>query len=142
MMDDFLKLLSKKAQEQKGPMHGPRMHAKASMAKELSDMLGGDLTDAIKGSNDSEIVKAGFTAPKDKAAEAADTLADVVKSKVAEESESEDEESEDDDEMAMHGSDEESEPEHGKESAESASPKELRKQIAELRQELENLKKR
>lgn len=135
-MDEFLKLLSKKAHEQKGPMHGPKMHAKASMAKELSDMLGGDLTDAIKGSKDAEIVKAGFTAPKEKAAEAADTLAEVVKSKVGEDSE----ESEDSDEMSMDDSDEESESENG--SDEESSSEELKKQIAELRQELENIKKR
>jgi hypothetical protein len=49
MMDEFMKLLSKKMHEQKGPHHGPKMDAKAAMAKELSDSLGADITEGIKG---------------------------------------------------------------------------------------------
>lgn len=48
-MEEFLKLLSKKAQEQGGPKMNRHMEAKAAMAKELSDVLSGDLADGIKG---------------------------------------------------------------------------------------------
>ena len=51
MMDDFIKMLQKKKQEQKGPMDSNKMKAKASVAKELSDMLGEDITEDIKGMN-------------------------------------------------------------------------------------------
>ena len=47
-MDDFLKLLRKKSDEQGGPMKGPKMAAKAALFKELSDLLGSDLVDGIK----------------------------------------------------------------------------------------------
>lgn len=50
MMQEFMKLLAKKQQEQGGPKKGHDMEAKASMAKELSDMLGEDLTEGIKDS--------------------------------------------------------------------------------------------
>jgi hypothetical protein len=49
MIDEFMKLLGKKMHEQKGPKHGPKMDAKAAMAKELSDSLGADITEGIKG---------------------------------------------------------------------------------------------
>lgn len=48
MMQEFMKMLAKKQQEQGGPRKGHDMEAKASMAKELSDMLGEDLTEGIK----------------------------------------------------------------------------------------------
>lgn len=50
MMQEFMKLLSKKQHEQGGPKKGHDMEAKAAMAKELSDMLGEDLTEGIKDS--------------------------------------------------------------------------------------------
>lgn len=49
MMDDFLKLLKKKSDEQGGPKMNRHMEAKAAMAKELSDLLGSDLAEGVKG---------------------------------------------------------------------------------------------
>ena len=49
-MEEFKKLLEKKAREQHGkPVDEKKLEAKASMAKELSDMLGAGITDDIKG---------------------------------------------------------------------------------------------
>ncbi len=48
-MDDFLKLLKKKSDEQGGPKMNRHMEAKAAMAKELSDLLGSDLAEGVKG---------------------------------------------------------------------------------------------
>ena len=48
MMDDFMKLLRKKAEKQGGPKEGPEMKAKASMAKAMSDALSEDITDDIE----------------------------------------------------------------------------------------------
>jgi len=49
MMEEFMKLLSKKAKEQGGPKMDRHMEAKAAMAKELSDVLSEDLAEGIKG---------------------------------------------------------------------------------------------
>jgi hypothetical protein len=47
-MEEFKKLLVSKAKSQEGkPKDESKLRAKASMAKELSDMLGGDLTEDI-----------------------------------------------------------------------------------------------
>jgi ubiquinone biosynthesis protein UbiJ len=72
MMEEFLKLLAKKAKEQGGVRQDKHMEAKAAVAKELSDVLGGDLADDIKGlkkvtvaSNSEEGLKKGLEKAED-----------------------------------------------------------------------------
>jgi len=118
MMEDFMKLLAKKAKEQKGPMHGPKIDAKAAMAKELSDSLGSDILEGIKGmkkvtvaSNSEEGLKEGL-----------EKAEDVLESKMEKESEEESEDSEE-------------------ESEESEESPDLESEIVKLEKELENKKK-
>lgn len=71
-MEDFLRLLAKKAKEQGGIRQDKHMEAKATMAKELSDVLGGDLLEDMKGlkkvtvaSNSPEGLKKGLEKAED-----------------------------------------------------------------------------
>jgi TATA-binding protein-associated factor Taf7 len=127
MMEEFMKLLAKKAREQKGPMHGPKMDAKAAMAKELSDSLGSDIMDGIKGmkkvtvaSNSEEGLKEGL-----------EKAEDVLESKS--EDESEDEVEERDSDM----SEDDMEKDEESESSDS-----IESEIAKLEKELEDKKKK
>lgn len=120
-----MKLLAKKAKEQKGPMHGPKMDAKAAMAKELSDSLGSDIMDGVKdmkkvtvASDSEEGLKKGLQKAED-----------VLEAKSEEEDEDETEKEESD----MSEEDEESE------SEDSVS---LESEIAKLEKELEDKKKK
>jgi hypothetical protein len=117
MMDDFMKLLAKKAKEQKGPMHGPRMDAKAAMAKELSDSLGSDIMGGIEGMKKVTVASDSEKGLK----EGLEKAEDVLESKM----EKEDEESDSEEEMS---DEEESSPD-------------LESEIAELEKELEDKKK-
>ena len=101
MMDEFMKLLAKKAKEQKGPMHGPKMDAKAAIAKELSDSLGSDIMEGIKGmkkitvaSDSEEGLKEGL----EKAEDVLESKIDKEENESEEDSEEESEESEQEDE--------------------------------------------
>jgi ubiquinone biosynthesis protein UbiJ len=122
MMEEFMELLKKKAQKQGGVKNDAKMQAKAAMAKELSDVLGGDIADGIKKVTVASSSKEGMKEGLEKAQE-------LVEAKdMGEESEEESEESE------MMESEEESEDE-GEESEDDLSSK-----IAELEQQLEKLK--
>ena len=121
-MDEFMKLLAKKAKEQKGPMHGPKMDAKAAMAKELSDSLGSDIMDGIKGMKKVTVASDSEEGLKEGLEKAEDILG---KSKM-EDSEEEDSEEESEDESEME--DEEKSPD-------------LESEIAKLEKELEDKKK-
>jgi phage shock protein A len=118
MMQDFMKMLQKRQREQ-GPQDEKKMKAKASMAKELSDTLGGDIAEDMKGmskvtvASDSE---QGLKKGLEKAEE-------VLEDKMDSEQESED--------MA-----EKEEPEMEE------SSDDLKSQIEELKRQLEDLKKR
>ena len=116
-MDDFMKLLAKKAKEQKGPMHGPRMDAKAAMAKELSDSLGSDIMGGIEGMKKVTVASDSEKGLK----EGLEKAEDVLESKM----EKEDEEGDSEEEMS---DEEESSPD-------------LESEIAELEKELEDKKK-
>jgi len=121
MMDEFMKLLTKKAKEQKGPMHGPRMDAKAAMAKELSDSLGSDIMDGVK-----EMKKVTVASDSEEGLkEGLEKAEDVLESKMEKE--------EDESEEEMEDSEEEMEDE--KESPD------LESEIAKLEKELEDKKK-
>lgn len=141
MMEEFMKLLSKKAKEQKEPADSGRIKALASVSKELGDVLGMDLTEDMKKKmSESGVVKAGFTAPKEAAPEAAEKLKEVVESKFGDE-ESEESEDESPKEMYAHGSSEEHEPEHKMHRMGSESKiSELENKIAQLSDELMSLK--
>ena len=116
-MDEFMKLLAKKAKEQKGPMHGPRMDAKAAMAKELSDSLGSDIMGGIEGMKKVTVASDSEKGLK----EGLEKAEDVLESKMEKEDEASDSEEEMSDE-------EESSPD-------------LESEIAELEKELEDKKK-
>jgi hypothetical protein len=125
MMEEFMKLLGKKMQEQKGPMHGPKMHAKAAMAKELSDSLGADITDGIKGLKKVTVASDSEEGLKKGLEKAEDVLG---------EKESEDEEMGEKDQAKMDGYEdqqEESEPLEKDDVSEKI--KELEKQLQELK---------
>lgn len=126
MMDEFMKLLAKKAKEQKGPMHGPRMDAKAAMAKELSDSLGSDIMDGVKGMKKVTVASDSEEGLK----EGLEKAEDVLESKMEKEEDSEDE---------MQNSEDESEDESEMEDEEE-SP-DLESEIAKLEKELEDKKK-
>lgn len=131
-MDDFLKLLRKKSDEQGGPMKGPKMAAKAAMAKELSDLLGSDLADEVKGvkkvtvASDSE---EGLEEGLEKAQE-------VLKSKSMKD---ESDEMEDESEEMEDESEEESEEDESEESEEMA---DVEDEIAKLEKQIAQLKKK
>ncbi len=101
-MDEFMKLLAKKAKEQKGPMHGPKMDAKAAMAKELSDSLGSDIMDGIKDMKKVTVASDSEEGLKEGLEKAEDILGKSKMEDSEEEEDSEDEsegESEDESEM-------------------------------------------
>lgn len=116
MMQDFMELLKKKAKEQNGPKKDEKMEAKANMAKELSDMLAGDLTEGIKDSK-KVVVSSDSEEGLKKGLEKAE---DILENKMGEE-ESEDE------------SEEESEDE-------SEDKSDIESKIAELEKQLQDLK--
>jgi len=87
MMQEFMKLLSEKQQKQGGPRKGRDMEAKAAMAKELSDMLGEDLTEGIKDSKRVTVASDSEEGLK-KGLEKAE---DILESKMEDESDMEDE---------------------------------------------------
>jgi hypothetical protein len=133
MIEEFMKMLKNKEKEQGGPKNDAKMKAKSSMAKELSDMLGGDITEGIKeGMKGKDVVKAGFTSSKEDAPEAARKLEEVVSSKF---SEDESEEMEDESDMPHEMMKED-------ESEESSDSDSLESQIAELEDELKNKRKK
>jgi len=143
MMEDFMKLLSKKAREQKSPREDGKMKAKAAMAKELSDVLGSDLTEDMKGgmkkvvvaSNTEEGLKKGLR----KAEETLDPEDSEERESDEEMSEQEDSEESENEPMRMRHRRgmghmmEDSESEDGSES-------EMQDKISELEAELERLK--
>ena len=146
MMEDFMKLLSKKAREQKSPREDGKMKAKAAMAKELSDVLGSDLTEDMKGGVKKVVVASNTEEGLKKGLRKAEETLDPEESEGSEEMES-------DEEMSQHGDMEESEPEHmrmrhrrgmGHEmedsESEDGSESEMQDKISELEAELERLK--
>lgn len=131
MMDEFLKLLKKKSDEQGGPMKGPRMDAKAAMAKELSDLLGGDMIDGMKkvtvASDSSEGLEKGL-----------ERAQEVLNSKsMKDESDEMDEESEN-----MEDESEEMEDESEEESEDSEEMADVEDEIAKLEKQIAQLKKK
>ena len=130
MIEEFMKMLKNREREQGGPRKDAKMQAKSSMAKELSDMLGGDITEGIKeGMKGKDVVKAGFTSSKEDAPEAAKKLEEVVSSKFSEDESDESEEKED--EMMKED-----------ESEESDSSDDLESEISKLEDELKNKRKK
>jgi hypothetical protein len=121
MMDEFMKLLAKKAKDQKGPMHGPKMDAKAAMAKELSDSLGSDIMDGIKDMKKVTVASDSEEGLKEGLEKAEDILG---KSKMEDSEDESEEESDDESEME----DEEESPD-------------LESEIMKLEKELEDKKK-
>ena len=152
MMDKFIELLKSKAEEQKGkPKRKGEMEAKASMAKELSSMLGDSVLEDIKGSMPGAKKVTVASNSEKGLKEGLQKAEDILEKKSMEESEPSEEESPE--EMKMHGEEEEySEPEHkihrkmhgkmGMEEDSDESMSELKNEIEMLKQELENLKKR
>ncbi len=120
-MDEFMKLLAKKAKDQKGPMHGPKMDAKAAMAKELSDSLGSDIMDGIKDMKKVTVASDSEEGLKEGLEKAEDILG---KSKMEDSEDESEEESDDESEME----DEEESPD-------------LESEIMKLEKELEDKKK-
>jgi hypothetical protein len=114
MMEDFLELLKKKAKDQNGPKMDEKMSAKASMAKELSDMLAGDLNEGIKNSKKVTVASDSEEGLKEGLEKAGDLLESKMEKEESEDESEDMEESEDD----------------------------LKSQIAMLKKEIENLKKR
>lgn len=114
MMEDFLELLKKKAKDQNGPKMDEKMSAKASMAKELSDMLAGDLNEGIKSSKKVTVASDSEEGLKEGLEKAEDLLESKMEKEESEDESEDMEESEDD----------------------------LKSQIAMLKKEIENLKKR
>ena len=132
MIEEFMKMLKNREREQGGPRKDAKMQAKSSMAKELSDMLGGDITEGIKeGMKGKDVVKAGFTSSKEDAPEAAKKLEEVVSSKFSEDESDESEEKEDEGEMMKED-----------ESEESDSSDDLESEISKLEDELKNKRKK
>lgn len=137
MMEEFKKLLVSKAKSQEGkPKDEGKLRAKASMAKELSDMLGGDLTDDITSglkkvtvaSNSEEGLKSGL-----KKAE------DVLEEDDSEsEDESEDSSSEEAEGEGMHMKHRYRHGQH--EASEGESADEIEMKIEELKRQLEDIK--
>ena len=101
MMEEFMELLKKKAREQRGPKMDEKMSAKASMAKEISDMLAGDLTEGIKDSKKVMVASNTDEGLKKGLEKAEDVLESKMEDESEEDSESEDEspEMEDDSEV-------------------------------------------
>ena len=121
-MDEFMKLLAKKAREQKGPMHGPKMDAKAAMAKELSDSLGSDIMEGVKGMKKVTVASDSEEGLK----EGLEKAEDVLESKMDKEDDESEEEMEDSEKEDMEDEEESSD---------------LESEIAKLEKELEDKKK-
>ncbi len=126
MMDEFVKMLKRKMEEQGGPKHGPEMKAKACMSKACSDALSEDLMGGVQkvtvASNSKKGLKKGLEKAED-VLESAD-----MEEESEEESEDREEESED------------SEKSESKEDSEDSES--LKLEIAKLKSEIEDLKKR
>lgn len=127
MMDEFLEMLKKRKQKQ-GPVDDKKLKANANVMESLSKMLGEDLTEGIKGakkvtvsSNSNEGLKEGLNKAEN-----------IIEKKIKKE----DSEDEMDEESEM---EDESEDESENESEDES---DLKSQIATLKQEIENLKKR
>lgn len=136
MIEEFMKMLKNREREQGGPRKDAKMQAKSSMAKELSDMLGGDITEGIKeGMKGKDVVKAGFTSSKEDAPEAAKKLEEVVSSKFSKDESDESEEDEGEEDMSH-----EMMKEH--ESEESDNSDDLESEISKLEDELKNKRKK
>lgn len=120
-MKEFMEMLAEKAKKQKGPMHGPKMDAKAAMAKELSDSLGSDIMEGIKGMKKVTVASDSEEGLK----EGLEKAEDVLESKMEDESEEEMEDESEDKEM-----------EDEEESSD------LESEIAKLEKELEDKKKK
>jgi hypothetical protein len=118
MMEDFMKMLQKKQKEQ-GPQDEKKMKAKASRAKELSDTLGQDIAEDMKGMSKVTVASDSEEGLK-KGLEKAE---DVIEEKMDSEDESEDMEEKEEPEMEESSDD-------------------LKSQIEELKRQLEDLKKR
>lgn len=122
MMQEFMKLLAKKYQEQGGPKKGPEMEAKTNITKELGDILGEDMVGKIIVSSDSEEgLEKGL-----------ETATDVIKNREKSESKSSEKE---EDESEMSAKDMKKH-----ESSESEDEDERETKIAELERKLEELK--
>ena len=130
-MEDFKKLLVDKARKQEGkPKDEGKLRAKASMAKELSDMLGSDLTDDMKGAVKKVTVASDSEEGLKKGLEKAE---DILESD-EEENDSEDSE---DSEKGM-GMGRRHRFRHGQ--SDSESPEEIEMKIEELKRQLEDIK--
>jgi hypothetical protein len=137
MMEEFKKLLVDKARKQEGkPKDEGKLRAKAAMAKELSDMLGGDLTEDMKGAVKKVTVASDSEEGLKKGLEKAEDILE------GEEEESESEDSEDSEES------EESDKGMGMgmrrrvrhDQYDSESPEEIEMKIEELKKQLEDIK--
>lgn len=119
MMEDFMKMLQKRQREQ-GPQDEKKMKAKASMAKELSDTLGGDIAEDMKGMSKVTVASDSEQGLKKGLEKAEDVLENKMESEESEDMEEEKEDSEE----------------------ESSDSEDLKSQIEELKSQLEDLKKR
>lgn len=115
MMDEFVEMLRKRKQKQ-GAVDEKKLKANANAMEALSQMLGKDLTDGVEGSKKVMVASNSEEGLK----EGLEKAEDILEKKMDKEDESEDIEEE---------SEEESEDD-------------LKSQIAMLKQEIENLKKR
>jgi ubiquinone biosynthesis protein UbiJ len=123
MMEEFKKLLAKKKGEQQGkPMDEHKMKAKADMAKELSDMLGSDLTNDMKSGMKKVTIASDSTQGLKEGLDKAEDIIDPSEESEEESEDSSEEESEDSDEMMA---------------SDSSS---MQDKIAELEKQLEELK--
>jgi hypothetical protein len=118
MMEDFKKLLMQKVKSQEGkPKNERKLRAKASMAKELSEMLGSDLTDDIKGA----VKKVTIASDSEEGIKKGLEKAEDILEGNEEESESEDSDSESPEDIEM-------------------KIEELEGQLEELKRQLEDIK--
>lgn len=111
-MQDFMKMLQKRQREQ-GPQDEKKMKAKASMAKELSDTLGGDIAEDMKGMSKVTVASDSEQGLKKGLEKAEEVLEDKMEPEESEDMEEESSDSED-----------------------------LKSQIEELKRQLEDLKKK
>jgi hypothetical protein len=134
MMEDFKKLLMEKVKSQEGkPKNESKLRAKASMAKELSDMLGSDLTDDIKGAVKKVTVASDSEEGLKKGLEKAEDILE------GDEEENESEDSEDSEESDKgEGMHMRHRYRHGQ--SDSESPEEIEMKIEELKRQLEDIK--
>lgn len=134
MMEEFKKLLVDKARKQEGkPKDEGKLRAKASMAKELSDMLGSDLTDDMK----SKVKKVTVASDSEEGLKKGLEKAEDILEGDEEENESEDsEDSEESDKgEGMHMR---HRYRHGQ--SDSESPEDIEMKIEELKRQLEDIK--